>query len=100
MVVAWGIEINKPVDEVWYAVKALFIDDMLGGLYHILDWSVPRVGVDIVECFEMEDANQTFGYVPFLRWKAKADKPTLFKEVKDAWDRMWEEIIQVESGVS
>ena len=37
MVIAWGLELSKPVDEVRFVEKTLFTEDMLGGLDFILD---------------------------------------------------------------
>ena len=58
------------------------------------------MGADLAEFFEQEDANQQFGYVPFLRWRAKADKPSLFKVSMEAWEKIMEEIFKHEGGSS
>ncbi len=55
MVVAWGLELNNPIEEVRYVAKTLFAEDMLRGLDSMLDWSIPGIGLDFVECFEDED---------------------------------------------
>lgn len=70
-------------------VKMLFLDDMLGSLDYILDWSVPIIGADLAECFEQEDEGQRFGYILFLRWKVKVDKTSLYKVAKDVWELIW-----------
>ena len=100
MVIAWGLEMNKPIDEVQYVAKTLFMDDMLGGLDFILDWSVLGMGVDLADCFELEDENQKFGYVPFLRWRVKTDKPSLFRAAMEAWGNMLEVILKHQGGTS
>ena len=100
MVIAWGLELSKPMDEVHFVAKFFFVEDMLGGLDFILDWSVPGMGADLAECFEQEDENWQFGYVPFLRWCAKDDKPSLFKVAMEAWEKMMEEIFKHKGGSS
>ena len=100
MVIAWGLELNKSVDEVCYVAKTLFAEDMLGGLDYILDWSVPGIEADLVECFEQKDEGRQFGYVLFLRWRAKANKPSLYKVAIDAWEMMLAETHKNEGGTS
>ena len=75
MVVAWGLELNKSTKEVRYVAKTLFAEDMLVGLDSILEWSVPGIGSDFVECFEDEDEGRQFGYILFLRWKVRLISP-------------------------
>ena len=99
MVVAWGLELNNPIKEVRYEARTLFAKDMLGGLNYILNWSVPSIGLDLFECFEEEDEGKRYGYIPFLRWKVQVDKPSLYKAMKDAWDKMWEELSKIEDGM-
>ena len=95
MVVAWGLELSNPIEEVGYVARSLFVEDMLGGLDSILEWSIPGIGSDLSECFEDEDEGMCYGYIPFLRWRAKVDKPSLYKVAKDSWENLQEELNQV-----
>ena len=36
MVIAWGLDLNKMIEEVRYVEKMLFVEDMLGGSDYIL----------------------------------------------------------------
>ena len=69
MVVAWGLELKNPIEEVGYVVRALFAKDIMGGLDSILEWSILGIGSDFVVCFKDEDEGRRYGYVPFLWWK-------------------------------
>ena len=88
MIVAWGLEMGNATKEVRYIIKSLFDENMLGGLESILEWSVPRAGYNFFECFEDEDKGRWFGYITFLRWKARIDKQSLYHEAFVAWERL------------
>lgn len=52
---------------------------MLDKLDSIMEWAILGVGVDLSECFEDEDEGRRFGYIMFLRWRVKVDKPLMFQ---------------------
>ena len=81
-----------------YVARSLFEEYMLGGLDSILECSIPGIELNFIEFFEGKDERRRYGYIPFLRWKAKADKPSLYKAAKEAWEKLQVELIRAEGG--
>ena len=46
--------------------KTMFEDDLLGRLDSILEWSTPRIGSDLTECFEDEDEGRRYIFPSYV----------------------------------
>ena len=59
MIMAWGLELDFPLEEVEWVMKMLFLVDLIFEVESLLEWAWPGHGFDYSECFENEEEGKT-----------------------------------------
>ena len=66
IVMAWGLEIERPIEEVEWVMRNFFQDDLSVGMESLLERAWPGKGFDYSECFEDYEEGLKKGRYGFL----------------------------------
>lgn len=68
LIMAWGLDLGEPVEMVKGVMEALVHKDFLEGMDSILEWAIPREGMDICEGIEYAKSDEVKKCIMFVRW--------------------------------
>lgn len=101
LIMAWGLDLGETVKTVTRVMEAIVHRDFLDGIYSILEWAIPREGLDVREGIDDGEHEEFEKCIPFVRGPKGRFKERRRAKARIGWEalKLFMELMEVEAVI-